>query len=145
MKGQAQASQATPSAPVAVRGLFIDANRKDVINHMTKNETQNMCIKLCKRAHDLDGMFQANQISQERYMTERTAIDVVMSFAAAEIGYEPFGYLRYTDIIAAKELAKAKEKTASKLEAELQNKSKAELEAKLLFDTFMAGVRTRAS
>ena len=85
---------------------------------MTKAEMQNMCIKLGLRAQEIDSAFEYKRISKERYMTERTAIDVIVSFVSEEIGYEPYKYLRYSDIIAAKEISKAKEKVIQKLEAE---------------------------
>lgn len=112
---------------------------------MTKYEIQNLCTTLGKRAQELDEAFEAGSIGEERYITERTALDTIVSFVSTEIGYEPNKYLRYSDIIAAKEMAKARDRVVKRLETEYKNKAEAEAKARNLVAAFMASMQTAQS
>lgn len=105
-----------------------------------KREFTTLAIRLGERAQTLDVLFQNGQIGKERYMTERNAIDVVVSYIADDIGYSPRDYKHYSDIICAQEVKRRVAETEQRLKTAAENKAKADAEAKRLFEAFMAGV-----
>lgn len=108
------------------------------------NNRQNMTTLLCRlgeRAQDLDYAYKAKRIDRQRYMTERIAIDTIVQYLGEEIGYEPWRYVRFTDLIIAEETLKRKEETERRLKKAAENKSDAEKEVERLVETFKAGLR----
>ena len=108
---------------------------------MTKRQTQSLCIYLGERAQEIDNMLKKGIISEEHYMSERTAIDVIVSFISKEIGYKPYKYLRYSDVITANEIAKRQNEVTKRLETEIKRKEEVEAQAIKLAQSFVSGYK----
>lgn len=103
---------------------------------MTNQNITTMLIHLGKRAAVLDNRKQKNEISEERYMAERNAIDTIVAYAGSEIGYKPYQYQSYTQVIT-KELSEIrKAETEAKAIKASENRNAKEL----FFKGFEAGM-----
>ena len=112
---------------------------------MQKKELTTLAIRLGERARMLDNLFGINQISKEHYITERNAIDVVVSYLADDIGYTPRDYKHYSDVICAMEVNKRIAETEARLKKVLENKAKSSADAEGIIQAFMFGVKSGES
>lgn len=107
---------------------------------MNTRELTTLACKLGNRVNHIDSEFKKGRIGKERYITERIAIDTIVSYIAEEIGYEPLNYMHYSDVIIAQETAKRKAETEQRLKTAVENKAKADSKTEVLFNAFVAGM-----